>query len=249
MAYNYCKYCNKYFHFKDLFDQHVVTCEYFYRSKRQKERELDSIEILPSGQEQFKLIQHMFVKMKSLENEVMKLRIENGVRKRKYILELLNQNEYSKPPLSFEQWYKTLVIQEKHLKRIFDGDVCDGIKSLLNDYITFNNIPICSFKQKQNTIYIYTNEESPKWIILQHDVFDIWYRHMNHLFLQAFLQWQMDNSDLIQSSEEERDKNISNVHKINGLSDNYEQKRKQGLKKWIYDKIAKDISMSEFVYS
>ena len=84
--------------------------------------------------------------------------------------------------------------------------------------------------------------------MLSNAMFETLCRHINHLLLQLFLQWQLDNSQLIQSSDEERDKNISNVHKINGLSSNYEDKRKQQLKKWIYDTTCKDISYSEYIY-
>tara|TARA_B100002019_G_C21216266_1_gene572200 strand:- start:60 stop:821 length:762 start_codon:yes stop_codon:yes gene_type:complete len=252
MASNYCKYCNKYFHYKDLFDQHVITCEYFYRSRRQKDREIESFETLPSQQEQFKLIQHLLLKVKTLESEVSKLKISNGIKKRKHILDLLNHPDNTKPSITFEQWYKTFCVQKHHLLEIFNGDICDGIKSVLSDYLKLNNLPMCSFHQKANSIYIYTSQtdtlEHPKWIMLSNAVFETLCRHINHLFLQLFLQWQLENSQLIQSSDEERDKNISNVHKINGLSSNYEDKRKQQLKKWIYDTTCKDISYSEYIY-
>lgn len=252
MASNYCKYCNKYFHYKDLFDQHVVTCEFFYRSRRQKDRDLDSIETLPSPQEQFKLIQHLLLKVKSLENDVIRLKSSSGIRQRKQILNILNnpdRPDYSKPSLLFEQWYKTIHVQQNHLQSVFDGDICDGFIKTLKGYLTFPNIPICSFKQKPNTIYIYTDfEDTPKWIVLTNDMFDKWIRHLNHCFLKTFLQWQLNNEELIRSSDQQRDINNSYVHKINGLNKTYEQKRQYQLKKWIYDSIAKDISINEHLY-
>ena len=63
---------------------------------------------------------------------------------------------------------------------------------------------------------------------------------MVHQFLQTFLQWQMDHSHLIQSNEVEKEKNISYMHKINGLGDQYESRRKQQLRHWIYETFSKD---------
>ena len=217
---NYCKYCNKYFHYKDLFDQHTVTCEFFYRSRRQKDRQMDSNESLPSQQELFKLVQHLLLKVKTLENDVSKLKIYSSMRQRKQIINILNNPDNTKPSLLFEQWYKTIHVQENHLQYVFNGDLCDGIIKTLKDYLLFSNIPICSFKQKPNSIYIYTKDDDdpPKWIILSNDTFEQLFRYINHLILKCFLQWQINNEELIRASDEERDKNNSYVHKINGLS-------------------------------
>ena len=38
---NFCKYCNKEFNFKYLFERHIVTCEFFYQSRHRQDIEND----------------------------------------------------------------------------------------------------------------------------------------------------------------------------------------------------------------
>jgi|TARA_B100001287_G_scaffold138453_2_gene116591 hypothetical protein len=247
---NFCKYCNKYFHFKDLYDQHVITCEYFYRSKRQKDREDDYIEKLPTPQEQFKLIQYLTLKVNRLETDIARLKINAGTKKRKLVLELLNNPTNPKPPVLFENWYKQYELNYNDLDAVFNGDITDGMMSVLQRYLKkCSNLPICSFNQKQNSIYIWTssfNKDSnePIWILLDFKIFLIWVRYINHQFLELFLKWQIENSKLIYSSEAEKERHIASTRKINGLDENYEKKRRSSLHKWIYSQLAKDIDIN-----
>ena len=67
MTHNYCDYCNRNFKFKDLYDQHTVTCEYFYKKKRDRDRETESFEQLPTQQELYKLVQNLQERISILE--------------------------------------------------------------------------------------------------------------------------------------------------------------------------------------
>lgn len=249
---NFCKYCNKYFHFKDLYDQHEITCEFMFRTRRQKDREDDYIEKLPSAQEQFKLIQYLTLKVNRLENDIARLKINAGTRKRRLVLDLLNNPTNPKPRLLFENWYKQIVVTYNDLEAVFNGDITDGMMSALENQISQNIcIPICSFKQKTNSIYIWTSEfnneednNEPKWILLDYKIFLVWTRYINHKFLELFLKWQVENSQLIYSSEQEKERHILSTRKINGLEESYEKKRRGILHKWIYTELARDIELN-----
>ncbi len=247
----YCKYCNKYFRFKDLYDQHEITCEFIFRSRRRKDRESDYIETLPTVQEQFKLIQYLTLTVNRLENEVTRLKINAGTRKRKLVLDILNNNSTPKPCILFENWYKQFTIEQTDLNSVFEGDITDGMIKVLQKYLMRNhNTPICSFQQKDNSIYIWTTEfnnsemNEPIWVLLDNIVYKKWLRCLNHQFLQRFLKWQVDNTALICSCEREKEKHISAMHKINGLEENYEKKRRGVLHKWIYTKLAREIEFN-----
>ena len=43
------------------------------------------------------------------------------------------------------------------------------------------------------------------------------------------------------------EKNISYMHKINGLGDQYEYRRRQQLKHWIYETFSKDFEINEYI--
>lgn len=247
---NYCKYCDKYFHYKDSYDLHIPTCEFFYRSKRQIDRNGDCSERLPSPQDQFKLIQYLTLKIHQLESDVSRLKISSGTRKRKVVIDLLNNPTNPKPPVLFEKWYKSISLTMDDLDPIFDLDIINGIQYALEKYLNKNNIPICAFKQKENSIYIWTtvynNTElvDPKWVLLDTKVYHILIRYISHLFLEIFLKYQIVNEVKLHSSEKEKEKNIENMHKLNGLGEKYENKRRITLFRWIYNKIAKDIEFN-----
>jgi hypothetical protein len=113
-------------------------------------------------------------------------------------------------------------------------------------------IPIVSFHQKMNTVSIYDHfeedDDEPRWILMENPVFQQWINHLNHLFLQAFLKWQLDHAHVIRADENEKEKNIANMHKINGLGERYESKRRQQLRKWVYETVAKDVHLLEDIY-
>jgi hypothetical protein len=243
---NHCKYCNRHFRFKDLHDQHIITCEYFYRSKRQRERDIDLLETVPTAQEQFKLIQHLTQKLAHVENELIKLKTMTVARKRKAILEWLNSASGPKPEATFQTWYKATPVTFDHLQPLFDQDITEGMKHCLRDYCACRTppIPICAFAQKPGTIYVWSAGDTPdsvvQWRMLDAVMYTKWIDRVAHRFLETFLKWQMENSHRIRATEEDKDRNISNMHKLNGLGHTYEDRRRSELRKWVFSTIAQD---------
>ena len=43
-TYHNCIYCNRIFHFKDIFDKHEEPCKYFHKSRNEKRYEQELIE-------------------------------------------------------------------------------------------------------------------------------------------------------------------------------------------------------------
>jgi hypothetical protein len=243
----FCKFCNRNFKFKDLFDQHIITCEYFYRSKRQRERDIDSNESLPTTQEQFKLIQQLTLKVAHMENEIIKLKSGSVSRKRKVIIEWLNSSNGPKPDISFQKWCRLTVVTFDHLMPVFERDISEGMRICLKDFCGQNQpIPICAFTQKPGSIYIWASEPDDdsicKWIILDAITYTKWIDRVAHHFLKTFLQWQLTNTSKIRATEQEKEQNISNMHKINGLGNSYENRRRIELRKWIFNILEQDFA-------
>lgn len=239
-----CNFCNQYFHFKDIYEQHTVTCEYLYRNRRQRDREIDSHEILPSPQEQFKLIQYLTFKVSSMEKEIIKLRGSAATKQRKVISEWINNPQRVKPTVSFQDWGKMTITTFEHLYHVFEYDITEGMKFCFREYFKLNTpIPICAFIQKPGTIYIWTTCDSSdelQWRIMDSITYTKWIDRVAHRFLEIFLKWRLENAQQICLTEEEKDKNISNLRKINGLGQSYEDKRRNELRKWVFDHIAQD---------
>lgn len=182
-------------------------------------------------------------------NELKKEKHMSLSRKRKIILEYINKPFWSKPSILFEDWYKTLPVTFQHLQHVFNYDIINGIQHCLESYCNVPLLPICCFHQKPGTLYVWTKNESenPSWVVLNTNQYKRMIDRICHGFLQTFLQWQLENNELIQSSEEEKEKNISYMHKINGLGENYEQKRRNQLKNWIYSSFSKEFIVNEYI--
>jgi len=195
------------------------------------------------------LLQEKCTKQQQQIDELKKEKHMSLSRKRKIILEYINKPFWPKPSTTFETWIRNISINRQDLKHMFEHDLVNGIKHCLERYCNIPLLPICCFIQKPNTIYIWSNDisEQPKWILLDTNKYETWLNRMSHLFLQTFLQWQMDNSETLQSNEEEKEKNISYMHKINGLGDKYEKKRHLQLRNWIYDTFSREFEIQEYV--
>ena len=76
--------------------------------------------------------------------------------------------------------------------------------------------------------------------MMQTEQFDRWINRLAHRFLQVFIEWQMANSALIHSCDEEKEKNVDYMRKINGLGRAYEDRRRSELRKWIFCLLERD---------
>ena len=247
MSENYCKYCLKQFRFKDLYEQHTVTCEFFYKKARERDREIDLHETLPTAREQYQLVQHLMLEVTTLRKEVIRLKQNNIVRKKKMISEYLNSATYPKPGLPFDDWMRQIPTSSDNLQRVFDGDLTDGVEHVLRTVVQQNaSIPICAFTQKAATFYIYTSgkeeDGDPKWIIMPPDEYLRLYRRISHKLLQEFLRWQLAHEEDFQNSPALKEKNIEYMCKISGVASGYEDRRKAECKKWLFNLLAKDFA-------
>ena len=100
MSNHNCVYCSRHFKFKDIYEKHSIMCEFFYKAKRDKDRDLEEIEYMPTQQEMYKLVRHLTMQCAGLQKEVDKLKQNAGVRTRKIVVDKLNSIE--NPAMSFE---------------------------------------------------------------------------------------------------------------------------------------------------
>ena len=256
---NYCAFCDRHFRFKDLYDQHTLTCEFFFRRRSMREREFDAYEQLPSAQEQYKLIQHLSVQVAKLQKEVISLKGSVITRKKKVILEWLHSPSCPLPSIAFEDWIREIPVDTTDLEKVFEDDLTNGMLHCLKNVFSGNSaataaasLPIRAFTQKPGTIYIWTKlptTDIMDWRILDTDTFERWIKRLAHRFLQEFIKWQMINSERIQSTDEEKEKNIASMRKINGLSKIHEDRRRGELRRWLFGALAQDFAqMVEWDY-
>jgi len=258
-----CIYCQREFRHKDLFAQHFITCQWFFKARRERHREIEAFEQLPSSQEMYHLMQHLALEVSTLRTEVAHLRQITTTKKRRMILDWLqsSSNRSMIPSLSLVDWTKETPVSAQHLSVVFSVDLVEGMKTAISAHLDSYRgrlPPICAFHQKPGTLFVYhkprladgssddnTEDSVVKWRIMTADDFDRWMERLSNRFMQVFLEWQVQNSHIISSSMEEKEKNLENMRKINGLSRAHEERRRSELRKWLFTYIAKDFVQYE----
>lgn len=267
---HHCPFCNRQFHYKNMCEQHTVTCEFLFKSRRDKDRENDAYENLPNPQEMFKLVQHLALQVAKQQKEINHLKNATITKKRKVIMDWLLGPSAPKPILTFNEWVKTVLVSFDDLDKVFHGDLAEGMKHCLDTYFDKyqiaetrpNNgyLPICAFTQKPGTIYIYSSADpfnlkstssassigdnsTIKWRILDTYTFECWMFRLGHQFAKEFIKWQTLNTVRIHSSDEDKEQNIDYLSKVNGLKGKaYEDRRRSELRKWLFGKLARDFT-------
>jgi hypothetical protein len=246
---NRCINCNRQFRFKDLYDQHAITCDFLFKSRKEKDRETDAFERLPTSQEQFKLIQNLYLQISKLEKEVDSMRGQVIIRKRKEIIDFLQSKSNPIPQMTFLEWSKTIIVSKEMLETVFSKTLNEGIRMCISVFVSIESPPIRAFSQKKGTIYVYervNNEgelEKSSWRVLSSDEFDRWIDRIMHKFLQVFVAWQLENMKRLNSNEEQKDKNLEYMQKINGNGQT-DDRRKNELRKWFYETFKKEHTIS-----
>ena len=249
-----CKYCNRAFQFRDLYERHFYWCEFLWQGKRDRLREVESYEQIPNPTDQFHMMQTMLVKIAKLEKEVAQLRSSSLGRKRVAILQFLEKSPQFRPLISFQEWTREIPVSFEDLDSVFTVDLVEGMKHSITRLLLSSAVclPICAFQQKKDTLYIYsqvtnveTGEKINKWMILSPDEWDRWMNRFAHRFLQEFIRWQHIHSEKIHSSEQDKEKHVEYMRKINGLGKAYEDRRRSEFRKWLYTQFAKDIQIEQ----
>ena len=246
---NHCINCNRQFRFKDLYDQHAITCDFLFKSRKEKDRETDAFERLPTPQEQFKLIQNLYLHISTLQKEVDSMRGQVIIRKRKEIIDFLQSKSNPIPQMTFLEWSKTILVSKEMLETVFSKTLNDGIRLCISEFVLIDFPPIRAFSQKKGTIYVYEKVEvqgedevqKSVWRVLSIDEFDRWIDRIMHKFLQVFVAWQLDNMKHLNSNEEQKDRNLEYMQKINGNGQT-DDRRKNELRKWFYETFKKEHS-------
>jgi hypothetical protein len=239
-----CKYCDRCFQFKDVFDNHRPVCEYFHQTKSNRLQE--SFETIPSPQEMFRMIQQLTKKCNQLEEEVAKLKVSSNIRSRNIIRQYLQR--LPRPGKTFPAWYKNIPVSQDHLQEVFQPCklLMDGMKECIQTAILLDgisNCPIRCFKEKQGTLYIYTQvdeETDPSWKICCHDQWNRFLDILSHAFMKAFCEWEDDNEELIQSSSEQKDNHVRYMTKLSG-SHAFKDKHRQELRIWFHQTFSQSI--------
>lgn len=236
---NKCVFCGKTYRIKENFIRHNSICELIYCNQKMNDDEWnDKFEKIPDNKELFQLIKILLVKCNTLENEMQKLKSKSNMQTKKHIDEWLNQYT-KKPSVSFQKWREQLTVKREDLELVFEMDLTEGIKNVIQRNLQEKNNCLSSFTQKKNTIYVFQEDE---WTIMKKDDLEKIIDYLSRQFIKEFIQWQKENEKYIQTSERMKDKEIHYMMKVNGSKISSE-KRTDIVKKWLYEKVEQKLEI------
>jgi hypothetical protein len=209
------------------------------------------VEDLPSQREMFLLMKELANKCHELEKKVGHLEQTVNIRQKKQIITWLNTHRTTNiTPLY--KWTQSLTISDDILDTVFKNDLTEGIKKVISDNMgehkkSHHLIPLASFTQKANTLYVYNEHENQiVWTTSTNENVEKIVFIISQAILRKFVIWMEDNEAAISQSEERKDEEIMYMIKVNG-SNVSDEKRASDIKKWLITTLEEDLNLFEFV--
>lgn len=193
-----CKNCSKTYQRENAFQKHKLTCI----------KSIDDLNNLNLKQLMIELIK----KNEKLENDIIELQRWVTTKKKKIIIiDWLNNN--LKSDLIFSDFLKNIKIEQYELEIIFENNIIDGVVEIINNYLQRYEIsPIKAFEQKDNTLYIFTENG---WKVLTNDEYVSTISNIYKSIMTAFKYWQDKNEKYLYTNDFS-EKYVKYVKKIMG---------------------------------
>ena len=202
-------------------------CEYLYKNKRERDILNEEIDDTPDIRTMYEIILELTNKNKLLEEKVDKLtKFINYKNNNLNYIDIL-KNNYSNI-IPFYDFINSINIENEQIDIIFKNKIIDGITKILKIILSDHNIPIKSFKQTPNILFVF-NEN---WCIMNNDLITILLSNTCKKILNIIIEWQNNND--ISNNDYLSELYITNLNKI--MSFDYNNKNNINIiKKKIYE--------------
>jgi len=161
--------------------------------------EFEEREDTPSVRELYELILEIGIRQSKIEEQLTHLtKWVDTKRKKLSIIEWLNDNY--KLEINFEEWWQrswSKLLDRKYLEIIFQYDYVEGISMILREFLPLENeqaLPIKSFDQKDNALFIYTKDG---WQFMKPAEFESLVKSIDNALMKEFVKWQEENKSKI----------------------------------------------------
>jgi hypothetical protein len=264
----------------------MALCKEIYRIQTED----SSHENLPNPKILYRMLKDLIVNQRDMKKEIDSLKSKLNAQQKKNIISWLNEVTHKQSRLheniqmGFSKWASNFSINSKNVSEVFEGDIIEGIKSVLIDKISCSSndkkiltvLPIRAFSQKPNHLYIYDtvkctstddtetfpNDEKSlmsefkskgkmtawTWKNATNEDIEKMIEPIRRKLLMEFTQWQIKNRELIDSSDEMKEKEIEYILGFNSVRISLE-KRIETIKKWMYNYIKDEQDFSSIDFS
>jgi hypothetical protein len=233
-----CRYCGKTYIKRINLDKHIIICELLQKKKNTNDEENNEI---PSNKKLYQIIIELTNKINNLEEKISEFN-KYIVKKKKLLKPIDWLNENMNTIISFENLQNIFIIDENIINYLFNNSIFETLNliiSKIDNNLKHNTLPICSFIQKNNIIYIFENKEIG-WIEMDIDKFSKLFNRIILKILIVFREWKKNNSELLKNDEKIQilcDKTTSKLMSIDFKNNNTYFK----LKTILYNKLKIDI--------
>jgi len=215
-----CIHCGKSYKTRLKLEKHLILCEITHKSKRSNnysDNNNDDIdEVLlqenVSSKKLYQLVIQLALKCNRLENKVTDLskHVTKKIKKIDiidYLNNITNSNQASST-LLFESITEIIKVEQTDIEFLFHNSFLETINLILTRSIYKDNekneLPISAFKEKKNTIYVYSknnNNQKPTWSIVTREKFIRFLNVIQFKISKAFSEWRKQNSELLNENE------------------------------------------------
>jgi len=218
-----CIYCGKSYKTKMNLDKHLILCEITYKSKRNMslshDDDIDELqEQQISSKKLYQLVIQLALKCNKLENKVTDLskHVTKNIKKIDFIDYLSNITATTNyPTLLFENITEIIKVEPSDIEFLFHNSFMDTVNLILSRTIYKNNeiaaFPIATFKEKKNTIYVYSKNniqnlnqnqnQQPTWSIVTRENFIRFLNIIQFKISKAFSEWRKNNAQLLNDND------------------------------------------------
>ena len=168
----------------------------------------------------YQLVIQLALKCNRLENKVSDLskHVTQKIKK-KDVIDYLNantkSNQSSHPTLLFENITEIIKVEQSDIEFLFYNSFLETVNLILSRTIYKDNehcaFPIAGFKEKKNTIYVYSKNnnqnlnqnqiQEPIWSIVTRENFIRFLNIIQFKISKAFSEWRKKNSELLNEND------------------------------------------------
>jgi hypothetical protein len=218
-----CIYCGKSYKTRMNLEKHLILCEITQQSKssfsysNNDDNDIDT-ETDISSKKLYQIVVQLSLKCNRLENKLADLSKCITKKMEKIdIIDYLNSTTRTTnyPTLLFENITEIINVEQSDIEFLFHNSFLDTVNNILSRNIYDNNakneLPIASFKEKKNTIYVYSKNndhnqnnnqtQNPTWMIVTREKFIRFLNIIQFKISKAFSEWRKNNSQLLNDND------------------------------------------------
>jgi hypothetical protein len=218
-----CIYCGKSYKTRINLEKHLILCEISHsQSNNNNNNNNDDTDNLIqqniSSKKLYQIVIQLSLKCNRLENKVSDLSkyVTKKIQKID-IIDYLNNitRTTNNPTLLFENITEIINVEQSDIEYLFHNSFLDTVNVILSRSIYNNNtptkFPIAAFKEKKNTIYVYSKNndhnqnnnqtQNPTWSIVTRENFIRFLNIIQFKISKAFSEWRKNNSQLLNDND------------------------------------------------